>query len=187
EINSSYENNRYESDDDEEEDEDVENNFYTAESLEEDENFIEAITEYKKILAQETSEKTEWGLKSLIKLLKISINQRNYSSFLAYYNHFLTYMKFANLSYIDSVLKLAPNSAEILKNLYEITDNFYKKNQDSYSKTTYLHRMKFKYLYLLAKFYFDMKEFEKTHEIVEEMKGLCGINSSHGFLWTRVF
>ena len=76
EINSSYENNRYESDDDEEEDEDdIENNFYTAESLEEDENFIEAIAEYKKILAQETSEKTEWGLKSLIKLLKISINQ----------------------------------------------------------------------------------------------------------------
>lgn len=117
----------YSSDDNTEPDVDLENQYYNAKSMKE-ENPRAALAEFAKVLELEGSEKGDWGFKALKQMIKINFKLRQTEEMMKHYKELLTYIKSAvtrNYSEksINSILDYVSTSKQmdLLQQFYTTT------------------------------------------------------------------
>lgn len=84
----------YSEDSNSEPDVDLENQYYNSKALKEDEP-LQALQSFQKVLDLENGEKGEWGFKALKQMIKINFKLLNYGEMMVRYKQLLTYIKSA--------------------------------------------------------------------------------------------
>lgn len=117
----------YSEDSTSEPDVDLENQYYLAKSIKED-NAKNAIPAFQKVLELQGDVRGEWGFKALKQLVKINFALKNYVETMKYYKELLGYINNAvtknhGEKSINSILDFTSNSTDIemLQQFYETT------------------------------------------------------------------
>ncbi|KAJ3029851.1 UNVERIFIED_CONTAM: COP9 signalosome complex subunit 2 [Siphonaria sp. JEL0065] len=160
----------YEDEDNDEPDVDLENKYYSAKGLKED-NPMDAIKEFQSVVDAE-EEKGDWGFKALKQMCKVSFKLGRYDLVLKHYPILLTYIKSAvsrNYSEksINNILDFvsAATDMKFLEEFYSLTLDCLNesKNDRLWTKTNLK----------LAKLWLDRKEFARLNKILRELRASC--------------
>lgn len=161
----------YSEDSNSEPDVDLENQYYNSKSLKED-NPIEALENFQKVLELEKGEKGDWGFKALKQMIKINFRLKNYEEMMNRYKQLLSYIKSAvtrNYSEksINSILDYisTSNRMELLQEFYETTLEALKDAKND--------RLWFKTNTKLGKLYFDRGDFKRLSIILKQLHQSC--------------
>lgn len=160
----------YEDDDQEEPDVDVENAYYNAKALKEDD--VRAAIEAFQSVVNAEQEKGEWGFKALKQMVKLSFKMGNRDQTLKYYKELLTYTKSAvtrNYSEksINNTLEFISSSSDMqfLEEFYSTTLATLEdgKNDRLWVKTNLK----------LAKLWLDRQEYTRLNKILRLLHSSC--------------
>ena len=165
----------YEDDDDDETgDVGVENKYYNAKQMRED-NPDEAIDEFLGLPEME-EEKGDWGFKGLKQAIKLEYKLRRYDKAVEHYTELLTYVKTAvtrNYSeksinnMLDFIEKGAADDAA-----YRCMERFYSKTLESFHNTNN-ERLWLKTNIKLARLWLDRKQYTQLVKLVRELYTAC--------------
>jgi len=162
----------FESDEDNEEEEqnvDLENKYYNAKALKED-NPKEAIKEFQNVIDSDT-EQSDWSFKACKQMVKVSLRIKDYEGAIKYYKKLLSLLNIVAKSYseksINNILDYASNSdsIEFLEQFYEITlSKLEETNNDRLWLKTNLK---------LAKLLLDNREYNKLTKVLDQLHKAC--------------
>jgi len=163
----------YEEDSNSEPDVDLENQYYHAKSVKED-NPRDAIISFQQVLELET-DKGEWGFKALKQMIKLLFHLSEFDQMMLRYHQLLTYIKSAvtrnhSEKAINSILDFISTSQnmELLQNFYETTLTALQEAKND--------RLWFKTNLKLGKLYYDREEFQKLARILKQLQQSCKTN-----------
>ncbi|KAJ3414073.1 COP9 signalosome complex subunit 2 [Chytridiales sp. JEL 0842] len=160
----------YEDEDNEEPDVDLENKYYEAKGLKED-NPREAIDAFQAVVDAE-EEPGDWGFKALKQMIKTSFKLELFDSTLKHYKKLLTYINSAvsrNYSEksINNILDYVSNATDMkfLEEFYSVTLETLNdiKNERLWNKTNLK----------LAKVWLDRKEYARLTKILRQLHSAC--------------
>ncbi|KAJ8938101.1 hypothetical protein NQ314_011613 [Rhamnusium bicolor] len=150
---------------------DLENQYYLAKTLKE-ENLEKSVTAFQKVLDIQGEPKGEWGFKALKQLVKINFQLKNYKETMKKYKELLGYINNAvtknhGEKAINSILDYTSTSKDIemLQNFYETTLAALKNAKND--------RLWFKTNTKLGKVYLERLEFSKLANIIRQLKQTC--------------
>lgn len=153
---------------------DLENQYYLAKTLKE-ENLENSIAAFQKVLDLQGEPKGEWGFKALKQLVKINFQLKNYKETMKKYKELLGYINNAvtknhGEKSINSILDYTSTSKDIemLRNFYETTLEALKNAKND--------RLWFKTNTKLGKVYLERGEFSKLANIIRQLKQTCSPN-----------
>ncbi|XP_018576783.1 COP9 signalosome complex subunit 2-like [Anoplophora glabripennis] len=153
---------------------DLENQYYLAKTLKE-ENLENSIAAFQKVLDLQGEPKGEWGFKALKQLVKINFQLKNYKETMLKYKELLGYINNAvtknhGEKSINSILDYTSTSKDIamLQNFYETTLEALKNAKND--------RLWFKTNTKLGKVYLERGEFSKLANIIRQLKQTCNPN-----------
>nr|CAH7741882.1 unnamed protein product [Callosobruchus chinensis] len=165
----------YSDDSTSEPDVDLENQYYLAKTLKE-ENCESSIAAFQKVLDLQGDLKGEWGFKALKQLVKINFHLKNYSETMKKYKELLGYINNAVTKNhaeksINSILDYTSTSKdmEILQNFYETTLVALKNAKND--------RLWFKTNTKLGKVYLERGEHSKVANVIGQLKQTCNPSS----------
>ncbi|KAJ3122568.1 COP9 signalosome complex subunit 2 [Nowakowskiella sp. JEL0407] len=158
-------------DDEEEEGVDLENKYYNAKALKED-NPEEALIEFQSVVDTENEQgKGEWGFKALKQMMKLCLAEENYPSVLKYYREVLTYMNVVSRNdsekSINNILDRVSTvqDMQFLEQFYSITlAALDEAKNDRLSTKTNLK---------LAKLWLDRQEYARLLKILRPLYESC--------------
>ncbi|KAL7752518.1 COP9 signalosome complex subunit 2 [Sorochytrium milnesiophthora] len=160
----------YEEDDDEEQDVDLENKYYNAKALKDD-DLDSAVRCFQEVVDAEV-EKADWGFKALKQLTKISFRRERVEDALNYYQKLLGYVKSAvsrNYSEksINNILDLMSSSGDMtfLEKFYSITLDVLEETKNE--------RLWMKCNLKLAKLWLDRREYGRLSKILRKLRQAC--------------
>ncbi|KAL1283935.1 COP9 signalosome complex subunit [Trichinella pseudospiralis] len=149
---------------------DLENQYYNSKAMKSSDPKA-AFESFEKVLEMER-EKGEWGFKSLKQMVKISYSMGMWEQMMDCYMKLLTYIRGAvsrNYSEksITNLLEFMSSSSkkDLLEKVYEATLNALKELRNE--------RLWFKTNIRLAKLFLDRKDFERTSEVIKELRMSC--------------
>ncbi|KAL1238237.1 COP9 signalosome complex subunit [Trichinella spiralis] len=149
---------------------DLENQYYNSKAMKSSDPKA-AFESFEKVLEMER-EKGEWGFKSLKQMVKISYSMGMWEQMMDCYMKLLTYIRGAvsrNYSEksITNLLEFMSSSSkkDLLEKVYEATLNALKELRNE--------RLWFKTNIRLAKLFLDRKDFERTSEVIKELRTSC--------------
>jgi len=161
----------YSEDSNSEPDVDLENQYYNSKALKEDDP-INSLISFQKVLDLENGVKGDWGFKALKQMIKINFRLGKFDEMMKCYKMLLTYIKNAvtrNYSEksINSILDYisTSNQMELLQEFYETTLEALKDAKND--------RLWFKTNTKLGKLYFDRGEFNKLSKILNQLHKSC--------------
>ncbi|ENN70922.1 hypothetical protein D910_05592, partial [Dendroctonus ponderosae] len=161
----------YSEDSTSEPDVDLENQYYLAKGIKED-NAKGAIPAFEKVLELQGDVRGEWGFKALKQLVKIHFALKNYVETMKYYKELLGYINNAvtknhGEKSINSILDFTSNSTDIemLQKFYETTLEALRKGKNE--------RLWFKTNTKLGKVFLERGDFFKLSGIIKELKNSC--------------
>ncbi|KAJ8982946.1 hypothetical protein NQ317_005262 [Molorchus minor] len=150
---------------------DLENQYYLAKTLKE-ENIEMSIAAFQKVLDLQGDLRGEWGFKALKQLVKINFKLKNYRETMTKYKELLGYINHAvtknhGEKSINSILDYTSTSKDIdmLRNFYETTLDALKNAKND--------RLWFKTNTKLGKVYLEREEFSKLANIIKQLKQTC--------------
>ncbi|KAJ8921503.1 hypothetical protein NQ315_003121 [Exocentrus adspersus] len=153
---------------------DLENQYYLAKTLKED-NLKSSIAAFQKVLDLQGEPKGEWGFKALKQLVKINFQLKNYKETMTKYKELLSYINNAvtknhGEKSINSILDYTSSSKDIgmLQNFYETTLEALKNAKNE--------RLWFKTNTKLGKVYLERGEYAKLVNIIRQLKQTCSPN-----------
>ncbi|KAK9459997.1 PCI domain-containing protein [Lipomyces oligophaga] len=165
----------YEDDDDMESNSsnvDIENKYYNAKALKEDDDIEPAIEEFLGVVELEP-EKGEWGFKALKQMVKILFRRGEHERTLKYYSQLLTYTKSAvtrnysekSLNNILDYISAGTTDMEFMEQFYSTTLTALEetKNERLWLKTNLK----------LAKLWLDRKEYGRLSKILRVLHEAC--------------
>ncbi|XP_023019020.1 COP9 signalosome complex subunit 2 [Leptinotarsa decemlineata] len=154
---------------------DLENQYYLAKTLKED-NLESSVTAFQKVLDIQGEHKGEWGFKALKQLVKINFQLKNYGETMKKYKELLGYINNAvtknhGEKSINSILDYTSTSKdiELLQNFYETTLSALKNAKND--------RLWFKTNTKLGKVYLERGEFTKVANIIRQLWQTCNPNA----------
>ncbi|KAG5895276.1 hypothetical protein JTB14_015142 [Gonioctena quinquepunctata] len=154
---------------------DLENQYYLAKTLKED-NPESSVTAFQKVLDLQGEHKGEWGFKALKQLVKINFQLKNYVETMRKYKELLGYINNAvtknhGEKSINSILDYTSTSKdiELLQNFYETTLSALKNAKND--------RLWFKTNTKLGKVYLERGEFTKVANIIKQLWQTCSPNA----------
>ncbi|ORX48068.1 COP9 signalosome complex subunit 2-like protein [Anaeromyces robustus] len=162
----------FEYDEDNEEEEqnvDLENKYYNAKALKED-NPEEAIKEFQNVIDSDT-EQSDWSFKACKQMVKVSLKIKDYEGAIKYYKKLLSLLNIVAKSYseksINNILDYASNSdsIEFLEQFYEITLNKLEETKND--------RLWLKTNLKLAKLLLDNREYSKLTKVIDQLHKAC--------------
>ncbi|XP_050304163.1 COP9 signalosome complex subunit 2-like [Anthonomus grandis grandis] len=161
----------YSEDSTSEPDVDLENQYYLAKTMKE-ENPRSAIPAFQKVLDIQGENKGEWGFKALKQLVKINFQLNNYGETMSQYRELLRYINHAvtknhGEKSINSILDYTSNSRDI-----ELLRKFYETTLEAL-KVAKNERLWFKTNTKLGKVYLERREYYKLAGIIKELKNSC--------------
>lgn len=152
----------------------LENQYYCAKSLKE-EDLNGSLGAFQRVLELQGESKGIWGFKALKQLVKIYFQLKNYEETMNRYKELLTYINTAVTKNhaeksINSILDYTSNSddMELLKQFYETTLDTLKNAKNE--------RLWFKTNTKLGKVFLEKGEFSKLANIIRQLKQACGCN-----------
>ncbi|CAF2750952.1 unnamed protein product [Rotaria sp. Silwood2] len=160
----------------EEPDNDLENQYYYSEALNEDDPDA-ALESFKNVLALEKKlgTKGDWGFKSLEQIVKIYLKKKNFNIMLTNYKELLTYIKSAvtrneSEKTINAIIDQISTSEkmDLIENFYEITLDSLKEAKNN--------RLWFKIYLKLGKLYDEQQDYNKLQKIIKELYKACEIS-----------
>ncbi|CAH1155129.1 unnamed protein product [Phaedon cochleariae] len=150
---------------------DLENQYYLAKTLKE-ENLESSVMAFQRVLELQGEHKGEWGFKALKQLVKIHFQLKNYGETMKKYKELLGYINTAvtknhGEKSINSILDYTSTSKdiELLRNFYETTLSALKNAKND--------RLWFKTNTKLGKVYLERGEFSKVANIIRQLKHTC--------------
>ncbi|CAG9818328.1 unnamed protein product [Phaedon cochleariae] len=143
---------------------DLENQYYLAKTLKE-ENLESSVMAFQRVLELQGEHKGEWGFKALKQLEADNLTSTFCSSFTGYINTAVT--KNHGEKSINSILDYTSTSKdiELLRNFYETTLSALKNAKND--------RLWFKTNTKLGKVYLERGEFSKVANIIRQLKHTC--------------
>lgn len=151
----------------------LENQYYNAKSLKDDQP-REAIVQFQGVLQLE-EEKGEWGFKALKQMIKLLFHLNEFDQMMNRYHQLLTYIKTAvtrnhSEKAINSILDFISTSQnmELLQNFYETTLSALQEAKNE--------RLWFKTNLKLGKLYYDREEYQKLARILKQLQQSCKTN-----------
>ncbi|OWA51573.1 COP9 signalosome complex subunit 2 [Hypsibius exemplaris] len=165
----------YEEDGGEEPDVDLENQYYNAKAMKEDDPRL-AIEQFQSVVTLEGDNKGEWGFKAHKQMIKLLFRQGNQDEMMRKYRELLTYTKSAvtrNYSEksINGILDYMSTS-----NNMDLLQDFYQTTLDSL-KISKNERLWHKTLMKLGKLYFERGEYQKCQKIIKQLRQSCQTES----------
>ncbi|XP_030746528.1 COP9 signalosome complex subunit 2-like [Sitophilus oryzae] len=161
----------YSEDSTSEPDVDLENQYYLAKTMKEDDP-KNAIPAFQKVLDIQGDSKGEWGFKALKQLVKIHFQLGDYTETMARYKDLLSYISGAvtknhGEKSINSILDYTSTSKniEMLQKFYETTLEALRKARNE--------RLWFKTNTKLGKVFLERGEYTKLAAIIKELKASC--------------
>ncbi|RZB45745.1 PCI domain containing protein [Asbolus verrucosus] len=158
----------------------LENQYYCAKSLKE-EDAKASLTAFQNVLELQGDAKGIWGFKALKQMVKICFQLKNYKDTMNKYKELLTYINTAVTKNhaeksINSILDFTSTSddMEVLKNFYETTLDALKNSKND--------RLWFKTNTKLGKVFLERGEFNKLSSIIRQLKQACGYYDSESNL-----
>lgn len=149
---------------------DLENQYYNSKTLKE-ENPVEALASFQKVIDLQGNVKGEWGFKALKQMVKINFKLKNYTETMNKYKELLTYIKSVTKNHgeksINSILDYTSSSKdmEVLQNFYETTLEALRHSKND--------RLWFKTNLKLGKVYLERGEFNKLGVILKQLHQAC--------------
>ncbi|XP_076265135.1 COP9 signalosome complex subunit 2-like [Rhynchophorus ferrugineus] len=161
----------YSEDSTSEPDVDLENQYYLAKTLKEDEP-ENAIAAFQKVLDIQGDNKGEWGFKALKQLVKLHFQLSNYTETMSRYKELLSYIngsvtKNHGEKSINSILDFTSSSKDI-----EMLQQFYETTLEALRKAKN-ERLWFKTNTKLGKVFLERREYPKLTAIIKELKASC--------------
>jgi len=158
-----------EENDEEEQNVDLENKYYNAKALKED-NPEKAIKEFQNVIDSDT-EQSDWSFKACKQMVKVSLKIKDYEGAIKYYKKLLSLLNIVAKSYseksINNILDYASNSdsIEFLEQFYEITLNKLEETKND--------RLWLKTNLKLAKLLLDNREYNKLTKVLDQLHKAC--------------
>ncbi|CAH1165672.1 unnamed protein product [Phyllotreta striolata] len=153
---------------------DLENQYYLAKTLKEDQ-LENSVAAFQKVLDLQGDHRGEWGFKALKQLVKINFQLKNYQETMKKYKELLGYINTAvtknhGEKSINSILDYTSTSKdiELLQDFYETTLSALKNAKND--------RLWFKTNTKLGKVYLERGEFAKVTNIIKQLKLTCNTN-----------
>jgi COP9 signalosome complex subunit 2 len=156
------------SDQEEEPDVDLENQYYNAKSLKQDDP-ASATDQFLQLIAKEP-EKGDWGFKSLKQLVKIAFKKNDFTQVIKHYSRLLTYLNAVTKNYSEkSITNILDNVStcsdmNFLEEFYTLTLNSLKDSNERLWTKTHLK---------LAKLWLDRKEYARLTKIIAKLHLSC--------------
>jgi COP9 signalosome complex subunit 2 len=156
------------SDQEEEPDVDLENQYYNAKSLKQDDPTT-ATDQFIQLIAKEP-EKGDWGFKSLKQLVKISFKKNDFTAVIKHYTQLLTYLNAVTKNYSEkSITNILDNVStcsdmNFLEEFYTLTLNSLVISNERLWTKTHLK---------LAKLWLDRKEYVRLTKIIAKLHQSC--------------
>ncbi|XP_055349433.1 COP9 signalosome complex subunit 2-like [Paramacrobiotus metropolitanus] len=161
----------YQEEEEEEPDVDLENTYYNAKAMKEEDPRV-ALEQFQSVVVLEGDNKGDWGFKALKQMIKIHFRMNNQQEMMRRYHQLLTYTKSAvtrNYSEksINGILDYVStsNNMDLLQEFYQTTLEALKisKNERLWHKT----------LMKLGKLYFERGEYVKCQKIIKQLRASC--------------
>ncbi|KAK9874971.1 hypothetical protein WA026_005787 [Henosepilachna vigintioctopunctata] len=153
---------------------DLENQYYLAKSLKEDDPFS-SLNAFQRVLDIQGETKGPWGFKALKQIVKINFHLKHYDETMKRYKELLSYVNNAitknhGEKSINSILDYTSTSRDfdILKDFYETTLNALKLAKND--------RLWFKTNTKLGKVFLERGEFGKLAQIIKQLKKACKVS-----------
>ncbi|KAL3277406.1 hypothetical protein HHI36_012755 [Cryptolaemus montrouzieri] len=150
---------------------DLENQYYLAKTMKE-ENPTASLSAFQKVLDLQGDTKGQWGFKALKQIVKINFQLKNYDETMRKYKELLSYINHAvtknhGEKSINSILDYTSTSRDIdiLKDFYETTLDALKLAKND--------RLWFKTNTKLGKVYLEREEYGKLALIIKQLKQVC--------------
>lgn len=153
---------------------DLENQYYLAKSLKDD-DLRTSLEEFERVLEVQNDEKTEWGFRALKQLVKMNFQLNNYDETIKKYKQLLNYTTVTKNRYekaINSILDFTSTSKNmtILQQFYEITLDTL--------KITKNERLWFKTNIKLGKVYLECGEYMKLLSIIKQLRQIMCLENN---------
>ncbi|KAI8055432.1 PCI domain-containing protein [Syncephalis plumigaleata] len=162
---------------DEAQDTDVENRYYNAKDLKNEDNPEEAIKEFHQVVEAE-EEKGDWGFKALKQIVKLEIKFKYYDRALENYRELLTYTKSAvTRNYGEKGVNTILDAVSLMTDL-TCMERFYKVTLDALLEAKN-ERLWMKTNLKLAKLLLDRDEHTQLNQVLRELKQACESKSSY--------
>ncbi|RKP23590.1 COP9 signalosome complex subunit 2-like protein [Syncephalis pseudoplumigaleata] len=156
---------------DEAPDADLENKYYSAKSLKDEDRAEEAIREFRQVVKAE-EEKGDWGFKALKQIVKLEIKLKAYDEALEDYRQLLTYTKSAvTRNYGEKGVNTILDAVSSMIDL-ACMERFYKVTLDALLEAKN-ERLWMKTNLKLAKLLLDRDENTQLNQVLRDLKQAC--------------
>jgi COP9 signalosome complex subunit 2 len=148
----------------------LENQYYVAKGLKQDNDLRGALEAFQAVLDLE-DQKGDWGFKSLKQMVKVCHILEEHEKMINYYSRMLGYVKVVTKNAaeksINSILDFVSSSQQksLLHNFYQITLDCLKESHND--------RLWFKTNTKLAKLYLDEQNYARLDEVLRQLRESC--------------